>query len=154
FGQKGRPTMAGHRGKGLVMVAAFFLAALLLASVRSGTQAQTGPAPHLFRKSLWEYSTPALLMLAEKYGITQLGTKSLRRDTGPPSSATASRRNDVAIGTAPEDENETTVAANPRDRNHLVAGFHRFLSLRRCVVSVSSDGGATWSPPVLMPSLG
>jgi hypothetical protein len=63
----------------------------------------------------------------------------------------------VGIGTDPgRDENEPTVAADPRDPDVLVAGSHSFdpvTQINRCVAFRSRDGGSSWSAPVALPQL-
>src|SRR5215207_3953864 len=99
-----------------------------------------------------------MLIAAEELGISVIAGKDVSQGGSPPGNANAKKLLDVGIGIHPtKDENEPTVASNPRDKKKLVAGSH-FSGLppptaNRCVAYTSSDRGATWSAPFAMPRL-
>ena len=53
------------------------------------------------------------------------------------------------------DENEPTITASPKQKKRLVAGYHYITETGgvRCQARRSTDGGRSWSSPVLMPQL-
>jgi hypothetical protein len=71
-----------------------------------------------------------------------------------PAGAASSKAN-VGIGVDPVlDENEPTVAANPRDEDILVAGSHSISAETvTCVAYFSRNKGSTWSAPIVMAQL-
>ncbi|HJZ57453.1 MAG TPA: sialidase family protein [Gemmataceae bacterium] len=102
-------------------------------------------------------SSVPMFLAAQSLGITQIAGKDIRGSGSPPGNAQAKKLNDVGIGVDPVlHENEPTVAANPRDKNYLVAASHLatpgpgpVIVDYRIAIFRSEDGGATWSGPVL-----
>lgn len=110
--------------------------------------------------ALEELSSMAMLLAAQSQGITDVAGKHLSGGGSPPGNAQAKKLQDVGIGVDPVlAEDEPTVAANPRDKKHLVAASHLFDETGpggifiRIAIFRSNDGGITWSAPVLAPQL-
>lgn len=109
---------------------------------------------------LEELSSMPMFLAARSLGISEIAGKDISGGSGPPGDAQAKKLKDVGIGTDPlRSENEPTVAANPRDKKHLVVASHLWdetgelgLSIRIAIFR-SDDSGATWSGPVLAPQL-
>jgi uncharacterized repeat protein (TIGR01451 family) len=107
--------------------------------------------------SLEELSSVPMFLAAESLGITQIAGKDISGSGSPPGNAQAKTLEDVGIGVDPIlHENEPTVAANPKDKKHLVAASHLatpgagpVIVDVRITIFRSEDGGATWSGPVL-----
>jgi hypothetical protein len=100
--------------------------------------------------------TIAVVGLVVAAAALAVASSTARAAEGPPGNAGAKKLLDVPIGTHPtKSENESTVAANPRDKQKLVAGSHFHGPpapvATRCVAYTSSDGGETWSAPVALP---
>ena len=113
------------------------------------TLAPTGALRTALRSPASATARPGVLKLLElKSGLSRFA-----RGSGFAGSAGAN----VGIGTSPErDENEPTVAADPRDEDLLVAGSHSFdpaTQINHCVAYASRNGGEAWSAPVEMRQL-
>src|SRR5262249_33465817 len=110
--------------------------------------------PKQIKDQLTLYTGSSSLIAAKVLGVTEIMGKPLNKGGGSPGKAKAKKLDDVGIGVSDLDENEPTVAANPKDKKKLVAGSHLSnSSLVSCVAYTSADRGATWSAPVAMPQL-
>ena len=112
--------------------------------------------PRELKEQLAQMSGGGQDALASALAITEVEGKPINVSPGGPGPAHAKKLTDVPVGArADRDENEPTVAANPQDQKYLIAGNHYFPegSVNRCVAYTSSDHGATWSAPILMPHL-
>jgi hypothetical protein len=109
--------------------------------------------PKRIKDQLTLYSGGSWLNSAKVLGVTQIMGKHLNKGGGSPGRAKAKKLDDVGIGVSDLEENEPTVAANPKDKKKLVAGSHLFTFTLECVAYTSTDRGATWSAPVAMPQL-
>ena len=102
---------------------------------------------------LQRFSTQAMLLAGERHGVTKIRGKTL----GPGRArrrGSQARLEDVPIAASPgAEENEPSVAANPRQKKKLVVGYHSITDNVYCHARRSSDGGRTWSAPVVMPQL-
>lgn len=131
--------------------------ALVIMFTQSASQAQESPqVPESFKERVKLFSGMPMLLTAETLGITEIAGKDLTLGGSPPGKAKAKKLKDVGIGIDPVvHENEPTVVANPKNKKKLVAGSHAFPMPGgiRCVAYTSSDRGATWSAPIVMPSL-
>ena len=101
------------------------------------------------------YSTVPQLLIAEMLGVTEIQGKPINPESETTHNS-PKRLFDVPIGFDPlRNENEPTIATSTKDKKKLVVGTHQSrapLPLQ-CVAFTSSDGGATWSAPVVMPQL-
>jgi hypothetical protein len=112
--------------------------------------------PRELKEQLAQMSGGGQDALASALGVTEVAGKSLNASPGGPGRANAKKLTDVPVGARPDrDENEPTVAANPVDRDHLIAGNHFFPQggVNRCVAYTSSDRGARWSDAIVLPQL-
>ena len=153
--------MPSHSHRSLpcpVLICAVVIGLLSIAARTAQTQGQPSvrkvPAPQL--KNLVEkLGGGASLVLARQLGLTEIAGK--RIGGGSPGNAQAKKLKDVAIGADPvQEEDEPSVAANPKSKKYLVAGSQSFPSANfetGCVAYSSSDSGATWSAPYPMPQL-
>jgi hypothetical protein len=141
-------------------------AALLWACERDAELPTASPTPDVaqhplptaiqkrLKVQLERFSTMPMLLTADRLGVTEVRGKSIKpkkkdRHNGPRKKLT-----DVPIAADPNaDENEPTVAANPKKKKLLVAGSHFITDVVRCEARHSSDGGRNWSALVLMPQL-
>ncbi len=132
------------------------LLALVLPIAVSQGQEQP-PVPEKFKEKVQLLSGTPMLMAAKSLGMTEIMGKDITIVSSPPGNANAKKLKDVGIGIDPVAyENEPTVVANPKDKKKLVAGSHFFdfnTYINFCVAYYSSDGGATWSAPIIMPGL-
>ncbi len=102
---------------------------------------------------LERFSTMPMLLAAERLDIAKVRGKSVKPRHNDKSQG-AKKLTDVPVAADPNaDENEPTVAANPKKKKLLVAGAHFITDMVRCEARHSSDGGRSWSAPVLMPQL-
>jgi hypothetical protein len=111
--------------------------------------------PRELKEQLAQMSGGGQDALASALGVSEVAGKSIGRPGGT-GSANAKKLTDIPVGArADRDENEPTVAANPVDRAHLIAGNHFFPpgGVNRCVAYTSNDRGATWSDAIVMPQL-
>jgi hypothetical protein len=135
---------------GLLVMGALFLGA-----------ASTGRAderPSGLEAKLQYLSGMPMLIAADQLGVTEIQGKTVSSPGSQPGSANPPKTTDVGIGTDPVGhENEPSVASNPKDKKKLVAGSHFFPATTAgdidCVAYRSTDGGNTWSAPVVMPQL-
>jgi hypothetical protein len=116
------------------------------------------PFPHGLERNLKNLSTGPLLIAARTYGIETIEGKNIANTNAPASEAKTKKLLDIPIGAhVTKHENEPTVAANPVDKKYLVAGSHFFgppaPESNSCLAYLSSDGGANWTAPVVMPLL-
>jgi hypothetical protein len=110
--------------------------------------------PKRIKDQLTLYSGGSWLNSAKVLGVTQIMGKHLNKGGGSPGRAKAKKLDDVGIGVSDLEENEPTVAANPKDKKKLVAGSHLISTFTvSCVAYTSADSGATWSAPAVMPQL-
>jgi hypothetical protein len=113
-------------------------------------------APQRLRAQLERLSTMPMLLTADRLGVTEIHGRSMNHKKEHGRDGSRRKLNDVAIAADPNaHENEPTVTANPKKKQRLVAGYH-FITEQgvRCQARHSSDGGKSWSAPVLMPQLG
>ena len=109
--------------------------------------------PAQMKEQLRYLSTGPMLLRAATMGVTVIEGKDI--NSGQPSNNRRGRGHDVPIGVNPAiHENEPTVAANPVNSQKLVAGSHSLSDAGvYCLVYTSSNGGASWSSPNVMPQL-
>ena len=146
-----------------VLVVAVSMTVLLLPVVNQAQRrARVGILPKKFadkvpkhiKDQLTLYSGGSWLTSAKVLGVTQIKGKPLNKGGGSPGKAKAKKLDDVGIGVSDLEENEPTVAANPKDKKKLVAGSHLISTFTvSCVAYTSADSGATWSAPAVMPQL-
>ncbi len=142
-----------------LMIWALFVALILPNSILVARQQPDKLLPEEFRDKVPYLSSLPMFLAAEALNITTIAGKDITAVGGsPPGSAKAKKLKDVGIGIHPtKHENEPTVVANPKSKKRLVAGSHYFglpvPTTNKCVAYTSSDGGATWSAPIIMPSL-
>jgi hypothetical protein len=114
------------------------------------------------KAQLERFSGMPMFILAQHLGVTEIQGKSIKPPSdGPKGTHSPKKLMDVPIGTdLTAHENEPTVATSPKNKKLLVVGNHRepppgspFTVATRCEARHSSDGGVTWSAPVLMPQL-
>ena len=99
-------------------------------------------------------SSQPMALRADILGITEIEGKDISTSGGQLAQNKPGRIDDVPIGVNPViHENEPTVAANPANKKYLVAGSHYLNGGVACVVYKSSNGGSSWSLPVVMPQL-
>jgi hypothetical protein len=107
----------------------------------------------VLKVQLERFSTMPMLLTADQLGITEIQGKTIEpqqedRHNSP------RRLTDVPVANHPvAHENEPTVATSPKNKKLLVAGNHFITAVVRCEARHSSDGGMSWSAPVLMPQL-
>jgi hypothetical protein len=112
------------------------------------------PLPTAIQKRLERFSTMPMLLTADRLGVTKIRGKSIKPQKNGRHNGPKKKLIDVPIAADPTaDENEPTVAANPKKKKLLVAGSHFITDIVRCEARHSSDGGRTWSEPVLMAQL-
>jgi hypothetical protein len=142
----GPPVGAAHASASSVHALELIRARVWLVSAYR-TLADVGALPPVLRSSAAPLSRPSLVdFLAFKRRLTRFA-----RSSGMPAVG-----GDIGVGTSPRDENEPTVAADPRDEDVLVAGSHSFdpvTQINHCVAYASRDGGASWSSPLELPQL-
>ncbi|HEY5573236.1 MAG TPA: sialidase family protein [Anaerolineales bacterium] len=111
--------------------------------------------PEKIRGQVKFFSGEPMLLRADALGITTIQGKDISESGIPPSKGKPGRTDDVPIGVNPViHENEPTVAANPANKKKLVAGSHYIGEIEvACVAYTSSNGGSSWSLPVVMPQL-
>jgi hypothetical protein len=159
-----RPAAASSLGLGLVLV-------FSLLTGSSAVDAQVPPflpppeaaflppvvPPRDLKEQLAQMSAGAQDALAAAFGVTEIAGKPTGSLGAPGGGggANAKKLNDVAVGARLDrDENEPTVAANPKETKHLVAGSHFSPQAgNKCVAYRSEDRGATWSSAFVMPHL-
>ena len=108
------------------------------------------------RARLERLSTMPMLQAARRLGVTTIQDKPLKRRKAPRGNGPTRKLTDVPIGNQmTADENEPTITASPKQKKRLVAGYHYFTEAGgvRCQARRSTDGGRSWSSPVLMPQL-
>jgi hypothetical protein len=171
-----------HKGHTFLAIGAALLAFMLAVTFPSAVSQSQEPVDQepeeLIRERLKEqiklFSTIPSMILAEELGVKEIEGRPLDGDVGDiqlrqlleglsrsglPRGQMPNIADNVPISASPiRDENEPTVVANPQDENKLVAGSHFFPSptppsVNRCVAYTSSDGGQSWSDPILMPHL-
>ena len=130
--------------------------ALVTMFTPSASQAQEDPQVPKYNAKVEVFSGMSMLITAKALGMREIAGKDLTLSAGSPGKAKARKLGDVGIGIDPViHENEPTVVANPKKKKKLVAGSHTspVAGGIRCVAYTSSDRGATWSAPVVMPSV-
>jgi hypothetical protein len=115
----------------------------------SATQAQADTVDLV--ADLPKYSGMPMLIVAQELGITEIQGKPIQASQA--GGGSPKRFVDVPIGNSASDENEPSIATSPKDKKILVAGNHVITNVVRCAAYRSTDGGATWSAPFLMPQL-
>ena len=141
-------------------------AALLLACQRDAELPTAAPdqdlVPHQAmaearkqrKAQLERLSGMPMLMMADRLRVTEIRGKSIKTKQTPKRGGRGKRLGDVPVADHPTaDENEPAVATNPKAKKRLVAGYHFITDIARCHARRSSDGGRTWSAPVVMPQL-
>ncbi len=113
--------------------------------------------PQEIKDQIRYFGGGAMLRVAKSMGVNAVEGKSIDVNDDSQAAYPAWFRN-VGIGVHPtKHENEPAVAANPINRENLVAGSHFFgppaPTANRCVAYTSSNYGANWSAPFAMPHL-
>jgi hypothetical protein len=107
----------------------------------------------LLKVQLERFSTMPMLLTADRLGITTVQEKSIN-PAQQDAHNSPQKLTDVPVANHPiAHENEPTVATSPKNKKLLVAGNHFITATVRCEARHSSDGGDSWSAPVLMPHL-
>jgi len=139
------------------IISVLILAATLVLPDQAGNTSAVGLRPPQFpaqmKEQLRYLSTQPMLLRAATMGITVIEGKDV--NSARPARNRRGRGHDVPIGVNPAiHENEPTVAANPVDRDKLVAGSHYISEVgNTCVAYTSVDGGVSWTSPIAMPQL-
>jgi hypothetical protein len=108
------------------------------------------------RARLERLSTMPMLQLASRLGVTTIQDKPLKRRKAARGNGPTRKLSDVPIANhSTAHENEPTITASPKQKKRLVAGYHYITEAGgvRCQARRSTDGGRSWSSPVLMPQL-
>lgn len=110
-------------------------------------------ALELRKAQLQRFSTMPMLIMADELGVTEIQSKQIE-PLSQSGHNSPKKLTDVPIANHPTaHENEPSVATNPKKKKLLVAGNHFITATVRCEARRSSDGGDSWSAPVLMPQL-
>lgn len=109
----------------------------------------------LLKAQLPNFSTTAMLFLADLLGVTEIDGKAIRQPSQN-SGTSPKRLIDIPISNdAVAHENEPTVATSPKNKKLLVSGYQFSTgNVAACHARRSSDGGMSWSAPVVMPQVG
>jgi hypothetical protein len=152
-----------HTNSAVLLSAA---AVLLLACDRDTEPSAVSPTTDLAQQQLSpevrrrvtaqldRFSTMPMLLAAERMDMAEVRGKSVTARHGDRTHGRPKTLTDVPVAAAPNaDENDPTVAANPKKKKLLVAGSHFVTDVVHCEARHSSDGGRSWSAPAVMPQL-
>ena len=141
-------------------------AALLLACERDAELPTAAPTPDLAQRQLpaevqkrvkvqlQRFSTMPMTLAARQMGVTEIRGKQMKARHKAKHNGRARKLGDIPVAADPNaDENEPSVTANPKKKKLLVAGSHFITNVVRCEARHSSDGGRSWSAPILLPQL-